>query len=263
MTAAGDDSNRQAFDDVAAHYQRSRQLAPAERALLLRFRGRWDTTDVLDLGVGTGRTAYTFAAVAREYVGLDYAPAMIELARRAIGEDAQTHFLHGDARDLSELHGRSFDLVLFSFNGLDYVHLSDRMRILHEVRRVIAPGGCFAFSSHSLAALPFRISLDEHREGGRLVAAVHLAKAGVNMARARRANRELDLAAARDRGWGMVRDAAHGFKLNTYYCMPAFQVAQLRQAGFADVEVVDRSGAPVEPDRPPGDAWLHYTCGPS
>ena len=33
---------------------------------------------VLDLGVGAGRTSYTFAAIAGEYVGVDYAPTMIE-----------------------------------------------------------------------------------------------------------------------------------------------------------------------------------------
>lgn len=261
MAAAGD-SNRRVFEEVARQYLGSRHLAPPERALLLRFRGRWDRTDMLDLGVGAGRTAYTFAAVARDYVGLDYAAPMIDLARSAIGEDAHTRFVQGDARDLSEFHGRDFDLVLFAYNGIDYAGPEDRVRILAEVRRVVAPDGCFAFSSHSLAALPFRLPAGESGRGA-LRQTVDLPRTALSTARARLANRELDLEAARARGWAMVRDAAHGFRLRTFYAMPAFQRRQLLDAGFAGVEVMDRSGAPVEPDAPPRDAWLHYVCRPA
>jgi hypothetical protein len=127
------------------------------------------------------------------------------------------------------------------------------------VRQVLAPGGCFAFSSHSLGALPFRFSLDELRTGG-LTAGLRQARALLNTARARRANRALDLDAARARGWAMVRDEAHGFRLDTYYGTPVDQVRQLEDAGFTDVEVLTRSGAPVDPSRPGTDAWLYYVC---
>jgi SAM-dependent methyltransferase len=257
---AGSDPNRQVFDDVASHYLRSRELAPAERSILMRFRYRWDRTAVLDLGIGAGRTTYVLSAVARVYVGLDYAPAMVELASRLVDEDANTRVAWGDARDLSEFYGRNFDLVLFSFNGLDYVSLDDRVRVLHEIRQVLAPDGYFAFSSHSLAALPFRVTLDELHRGDGLVAGLRQSRAMLNAARARHANRALDLEAARARGWAMVRDELHGFRLKTYYGTAVGQVKQLEDAGFADVEVLDRSAARVDPARPGSDAWLYYVC---
>jgi ubiquinone/menaquinone biosynthesis C-methylase UbiE len=261
------ETNRQVYDDVAHQYEDGRTLLPPERSLLQRFRGRWDETDVLDLGVGAGRTAYTFGAIARSYVGLDYSAEMIEIARRTVGEDAHTRFVHGDARDLSEFHGRGFGLVMFSFNGIDYVDQPDRETVFAEVRKVLAPGGCFAFSSHSLEALPFRVTIDQVRErgerwgrGGPVIGALRASRSLVNTVWAQRANRELDLEAARERGWAMVRDEAHRFKLSTYYGLPSHQVRQLEEAGFADVEVLDRSGAPVSPDRPPADTWLDYVC---
>ena len=41
----------------------------------------------------------------------------------------------------------AFDIVAFSYNGLDAVGFEDRHVVLDEVARVLAPGGVFAFSS--------------------------------------------------------------------------------------------------------------------
>ena len=109
------------WERLSGVYATQLALTPPERVLLNRLRGRWAETDMLDLGVGAGRTAYTFAAITRDYVGLDFAPGMIERARRAVPEDEHTHFAVQDVRDLSPWHGRGFGVVLFSFNGLDAV----------------------------------------------------------------------------------------------------------------------------------------------
>ena len=55
----------------------------------------------LDLGMGAGRTAYTFAAVARSYIGVDYPPRKVARSRERLGESADATVLGGDARDLS------------------------------------------------------------------------------------------------------------------------------------------------------------------
>src|SRR6188472_1188807 len=106
--------------------------------LLQRLRDRWPNVDMLDLGVGAGRTAYTFAPLVRHYVGVDFAPAMIDKARELVREDECTEFAVQDVRDLSPWHGRNFGVVLFSFNGLDAVPPGDRGGVLAEVRKVIA-----------------------------------------------------------------------------------------------------------------------------
>ena len=40
---------------------------------------------MLDIGVGAGRTGYTFAPLVQRYVGLDYSPQMVAWARRLLG----------------------------------------------------------------------------------------------------------------------------------------------------------------------------------
>lgn len=243
------------WDRLSDAYATDHALTPPERLLLELFRGRWATVDMLDLGVGAGRTAYTFAAITRSYVGLDFSPRMIDHARRAIGEDERTRFLVHDARDLTPWYGRDFGLVLFSFNGIDAVSPCDRAVILREVRKVISDDGLFAFSSHSLHALPFDVSLRPPSIHAPLRSTYRSLRRAIGLARA---NRRLDLNEARARGWALVRDDAHDFALVLCYVSPSHQVAELEQAGFGGTEVFDMSGRPVEADAAGRDPHLFY-----
>jgi ubiquinone/menaquinone biosynthesis C-methylase UbiE len=54
-----------------------------------------------------------------------------------------------DARNLSMFSDNSFDVVFFSFNGIDYVGHAGRLAILAEVHRVLRPDGVFWFSTHN------------------------------------------------------------------------------------------------------------------
>jgi SAM-dependent methyltransferase len=256
--------NRDVYERDAGHYAPMRSLMPAERAVLDRLRERWGETTMLDIGVGAGRTAYTFAAVARDYVGLDYSPRMVGLSRALIGEDDGRRFEVGDVRDLSSYHGRQFDFVLFSFNGLDSVPSEDRLTALREIRQVISDDGLFLFSAHSLEALDLRYRLPRLRGVRPLWSLMNLAKSTLNHVRLRRANRELDLAEARHRGWAVVReDPAHRFLLENYYVTPRLQIRQLESAGFELVELTGMGGEPVDPDAPGDALWLHYLCRPA
>ena len=53
----------------------------------------------------------------------------------------------------------SFDFVLFSYNGVDYVDHADGLAILREIRRLIRPGGYFCFSTHNLNFLVTQYSI--------------------------------------------------------------------------------------------------------
>jgi SAM-dependent methyltransferase len=260
------DHNRQLFDSVAEEFV-DLALKPAERNLLLRYGHSLSEMHMLDLGVGTGRTGYTFAPLVDRYVGFDYAPRMLERARALLHDAAE--LVLGDARDLSPIRESAdyegFDLVLFSFCGIDAVEHADRLDILSQVHAVLKPGGHFLFSAHSLNTLPLSTEMPWSTTGPQsLPRRVNRRRREVLYARqARRSNRELDLAAARQRGWVIFRDPAHDFQLRVYYVDPEEQVAQLHEAGFQVDAVFDLRGAEVELPYRGRDSWLDYLCSPA
>jgi SAM-dependent methyltransferase len=105
-----------------------------------RFRGG----RFLDIGVGGGRTAALIAGNASTYVGIDYTPEMVEIARV---NHPDLDFQLMDARSMDTLDDRSQDVVVFSYNGIDSVDPQGRLAVLREVNRVLAPGGAFVFST--------------------------------------------------------------------------------------------------------------------
>lgn len=256
------ESNRAAFSrDVAKYEDLSLQLP--ERRLLEMLRGRWHDLDMLDLGVGAGRTAYTFAALTRSYLGIDYVNQAIEKCRARFGENDTVKFEVGDVRDLSRWKNRRFDVVLFSFNGLDYISHEDRKRALDQVHSVLAEDGVFYFSTHSLAAYPFasRLPKPDLRDPARW--AYRFAGSLKTELRLRWVNRAHEIADLRSRGWAILNDGAHNFQLDTYYVDPAYQVRQLVDAGYRVKQIVDLQGRDVNPNFPPRHPWLYYLATPA
>lgn len=145
------DRNVAAFNrsDVVGDYRGVDALTNAEELLFARYLR--PGMDVLDLGVGTGRTTPALRALGGRYVGLDVADEMVRAAREA---HPGAEFRTADATDLSEFPNASFDAVVFSYNGIDYIHPeSARQHCLTECRRVLRPSGVFIFSSHNARML--------------------------------------------------------------------------------------------------------------
>jgi SAM-dependent methyltransferase len=254
------DGNLAVWERDADRYAPSLALHVQEQDLLGRLRERWPELAMLDLGVGAGRTAYTFAPLARTYVGIDYSQPMVDLARTRVVPREGVRFEHGDARDLARFRATPFDIVLFSYNGIDSVSHADRVLIFEQVFEVLAPDGLFLFSSHSMDALPLASPLPRPR--GRLTArsAYRLARGLPAALKIRRQNDRLDLAADRRRGWVAVPDDVYDVGMENLYVLASAQVAELARLGFEVCEVTDRRGRAVDPRRPGRDAWLHYLC---
>lgn len=259
------EKNRQLFDSVADEFV-DLALKPAERAVLVRYGHSLGAMDMLDLGVGAGRTGYTFAPLVERYVGLDYSPRMLERAGRLLGSQAE--LVLGDARDLSALRDaggfQGFDLVLFSFCGIDAVDHAERQEILDQVHSVLKPSGHFLFSGHSLGTLPLSTELPWLSPGkASFPSRINRRLREIKYAReVRRSNDELDIAAARERGWVIFRDPAHEFRLDVYYIDPEEQVRQLERHGFEVEAIYDLEGNEVELPFPGRDSWLDYLCSP-
>lgn len=254
------EKNRRIFDSCT-HAYLGRELFRPEQRFLQLLRGRWADADVLDLGVGAGRTAYTFSAIARSYVGVDFSPRMIEMSRATIGESDRVKFILGDCCDLSFLNGRQFDVVIFSFNGIDCVGHDDRLSILAEIKKLVrAETGCFFFSSHNLHMYPFPLTLPPFRVSRALRSLYHVSRASAQHVLLKFLNRHVNTTVAFRRGWEILRDGAHSVELRLCYITPECQVAQLKELGFEVITIYDLEGNSIDPAKPPKDWWFHYLC---
>lgn len=232
-------------DSVVAHYAAEAELLPPERYLFGKYVK--PGMAILDVGVGGGRTAAHLAPGAARYLGVDYSPAMVAACRARFPE---LEFVVGDASDLSAIADSSFDFVVFSFNGIDYLP-SDaaRQKALAEFGRVTRPGGHVIISSHSarqVVELPVFEGADLPRKVWRLARAL-----GRTLKRT---------ATALPSGWfwkgrGYVVDPVHG-GLMTHVSSPASIAADCATAGL---EIVETAGA-FHPHRVPewANNWTTY-----
>lgn len=197
---------------------------------------------ILDIGIGGGRTAGLLAQD-RDYIGIDYTQPMVDRAR---ANHPTLRFEHMDARNLSAFADASFDLVVFSFNGIDSVDQEGRVRVLEEVYRVLTPGGRFIFSTfhkdwNGFNALPdyrrVEWTMDPLRLGFRLYRYV---EGGILKAIRLRKHRSLEI---RAEDHAILMHGAHDFGIMVHATTRQHLLNQLAQAGFAgDPLLMDRDG---------------------
>ena len=210
---------------IVSSFGRHRQLQPPEQTLLDELGGGLNGIDMLDLGVGAGRTAWSFAPRVKSYLGLDYARAMIERCKQDL---PAYEFIVGDASKLDFAADNSYDFVLFSYNGIDHLELPDRQRALLEMRRVLRPGGLMAFSSRDANFLPSSSTASAFRLRGSPRATARSLKWAMMF---NFLNPTLRFRLPFD--VGMVKDGLHSFRSSGIcYIRPDLQVEALSQLGW-------------------------------
>ncbi len=188
---------------------------------------------ILELGVGLGRTIGFTSALTNDYRAIDYVPAMVD-ACRARHPGVRVDL--GDARTLDGVPDGHFGLVTFAWNGIDAVTHADRARVLRTVRRVLAPGGLFFFSTLNMDG-PDRRTRPWHLDGfpptrnlivaarRALWTARYVTRGLVNWAR-------LLPATESGSGYQVAPLAAHDFGLLVHYTSLPRQIDELESAGF-------------------------------
>lgn len=255
--AGAEDNQRLYLDDrIVGSYARQEQLFAPEAAILRRIEPEIRGQPILDIGVGGGRTTPHLVAVSARYVGIDYSSRMIAACRRRC---PGVRFETCDARDLALFEDSEFEMVFFSFNGIDSVDHDDRQRVLKEIRRVLRADCAFVFSSHnrSCRVVPASDFSNLHWSP-KPWAAIRGGLQYLNGIRNYYRTRRREVRAAE---YAMLVDRGLNYRGVNYYIDKLAQVRQLERAGFGAVEIFDFDGqltTPAAEDRE--SRWFHYVA---
>lgn len=214
---------------------------------------------VLELGVGAGRFTEYLLVLGDQYVGIDYSPAMVAVAKQAY---PSADIREGDARDLGVFPDASFKAVLFTDCGIDCIPYEDRGKVLHEAFRVIEPGGYLAFSTHNLGSLkgrlrgiyrPHKIEFSRNP----LRSGVSIARATVRSVKGYASHRRLRSHERHGQGYAIVNNQIENYALLLCYVDPQVQCDVLDQTGFVQSPRI--FGPDGRPDSVDSSApWLHF-----
>jgi SAM-dependent methyltransferase len=254
--------NRRAWrsSEVLRWYGRFKgHLDAGERICFERIADDARGQPVLDLGVGGGRTAALLLGLTDDYVGLDHTPEMVQMCRRKF---PGVRIEDGDARDLSRFPGSSFQLVVFSFNGLDLVHDEGRHRVLREVHRVLRGGGAFYFSTINRDGPDFRGPRKSARTITPTANPVRLAKRAASYllgrARGRFRLARYRRFEERQEGHSVLLHQANDFGLLVYATSIAELRTQLTFAGYGGIDILAPvSGRPVLNGQGDDEPYFH------
>lgn len=128
------------YDSFAENYSTENESslfnAYYERPAMIDLAGNVNGRRVLDAGCGSGPLSAALRAKGAIVTGFDSSPAMVKLARRRLGEDAELHV--ADLGQPLPFADGAFDDVVAS---LVLHYLRDWAAPLAELRRVLKPGG--------------------------------------------------------------------------------------------------------------------------
>jgi SAM-dependent methyltransferase len=231
----------------------TREIRPVEALILLRYRDGL-AGEMLELGSGAGRLTGYLIEVAAHVTGIDVSPDMVAYCREAY--PAAT-FEERDLRDLGGYGDGAFSAVVAPFNVISILGHDERLALLDELARIVAPGGLLVFSAHNRAFMSrlhspaWVVSRHPRLLAERLG---HLPERMRNHRRLRAEQRD-------EPDYALVNDDALHYALLHYYISRDAQERQLSEHGFTLLECLDRDGVTVPPG---GDAAheveLHYVA---
>ena len=248
--------------DVVSRFAASTGFTDPGEAAALRAVAEWAGGDVLDIGVGGGRTTGLLASSARSYVGVDLSSVMLDVARR---RHPDVDLRLGDAADLAGLPDAAYDLVVFSFNGLDALDHAGRGAALQAMARVARPDGRVLFSSLNLDGVsyderPWRVAggvLGPRFRHHLRYAASHPSSVRRSLHNYRRTRQESEDGV----GWGRRPLREHEFRFVVHFATMEETVAEARAAGLEVVAAYADDGREPEPCCAHTDAdYVHFVC---
>ncbi|MCL4415839.1 MAG: class I SAM-dependent methyltransferase [Actinobacteria bacterium] len=262
-------NSKKIYDD----YARRDYLEKPEIVILDELFCKLPDMDMLDMGVGGGRTTLYFAPLVKSYIGADYAPQMVKICREKFKDKYK--FIESDVRSMNEFEDNSFDFILFSFNGIDSFGHQDRQKALNEIRRVLKNNGYFCFSSHNLNwknlnnLFSFRLNdynnKNIYRIKNPVKRKIYIFKTKYRAFRLAMLNKSFKMSdlivRLRKKDYGHIYDNSLNGKAKIYYISYQEQLRQLKRAGFMEISSYSRNGLKTTDEKELNSGgWIYYLC---
>ncbi|MES2838434.1 MAG: class I SAM-dependent methyltransferase [Bacteroidota bacterium] len=237
------------------YYFNAEGLQLPEQTILKKNEDKLLNANVLDVGVGGGRTTPFFAKNADYYLGIDFSEEfIIHCQKKYKSAFPNAEFKTVDARSLEQMTPASFDIILFSFNGIDNVNNEERKNIIKTIYNLLKPSGCFIFSSHNINYLPILAKYKIYRNP---FATLKTVIKHYNFLR------KNNLALQNTKDYTFIYDDTYDFGLTTCYIEAKYQIKQLEEVRFSNCEIYSlNTGNKISITESETDksAWLYYTC---
>jgi len=155
--------------------------------------------------------------------------------------------------DLRAFPDNEFDLVLFSYNGLDYISHQERVSVIKDLYRIAKNGGHFVFSSHNLQSLKKLYKMKFTSKPFKLLKRV------LKFFLIYFFNGPLKKYSSKD--FVIINDGSHNFGLKTYYIKPSEQIEFLSSCGFRDIKLFSIDDGEEKTNYEDiEDDWIYYFC---
>jgi ubiquinone/menaquinone biosynthesis C-methylase UbiE len=121
---------------------RNKHLVPYRTRVIGAAEGR-----VVEIGIGSGANLPLYGSSVSEIIGIEPAPKLLRMARRASHRAVPVNFIEASAEAIP-LDQHSVDTVVTTWTLCSIPHAG---QALAEMRRVLRPGGKLLFVEHGLA----------------------------------------------------------------------------------------------------------------
>ncbi len=246
---------------IVDYYSQENDLQLPEQTIFKILENQLPKIIMLDIGIGGGRTTLHFANLVKEYYGVDYSEEMVNACKNRFSKAPEhVSFQICDVRDMSMFKDNSFDLILFSFNGIDSISHADREKAFQEIQRIGKPGGYFCFSSHNLNCAKKIFELRSLLDGP----AHKIFKKTVKWVMLNFIyNKHQEIKGLKQAKYALLNDGVHLFRIKNYYIKPREQIRNL-QNGFDNIKVFSlNTGKEITTNNELEtiqDSWLYYLC---
>jgi ubiquinone/menaquinone biosynthesis C-methylase UbiE len=259
---------------ITKDYAKRDYLDRAELQIFEDLRPVLPKINMLDMGVGGGRTTSYFMPTVNSYIGADYAPNMIAECKKKFKNNKNFEVL--DVRNMNKFSDNMFDLVLFSFNGIDSFGLNDREIALNEIKRVLKNNAYFCFSSHNVNweviydlfkfNYIYEKLLDKIKNKGNFLMKfiIFLKAIFINIMldiKNKSLNIRFHINNLQKAGYGYLMDNSLNGKAKIFYSSYKFQIEQLNKFGFKNISAYSINGIKTEDENELNKGgWIYYLC---